>query len=58
MQDSGLPAELQEMVREETGEWPMGLNEAKELRLQLMQERTKLMPTVERNFEQYNFCEH
>ena len=58
MMNSGLPPELQDLVREETGEWPIGMEEAKRLRLELMSERTKLMPTVEGNFDEYNFCEH
>ena len=58
MTRSGLPQEVQDMIRDEVGEWPMGLEEARELRLELMQERTKLMPTVESNFDFYNFCEH
>lgn len=55
---SGLPTELQDMVRDEIAEWPLGMKEAKELRLKLMAERTKLMPSIEGNFEEYNFCEH
>ena len=58
MLKSGLPVELQDLVREEVGEWPMGMEEAKRLRLELMAERTNLMPTVEANLHQYNFCEH
>nr|OQO19162.1 hypothetical protein B0A51_13282 [Rachicladosporium sp. CCFEE 5018] len=53
-----LAVELQDMIKEHTDDYPMGLETAKRLRLELMQERTKLMPTVERNFEEYNFCEH
>ncbi|KAF2741238.1 hypothetical protein EJ04DRAFT_480445 [Polyplosphaeria fusca] len=53
-----LPAELANAVAREVGEWPMGMGEAKKLRLELMEERTKLMPFVESSFEEYNFCEH
>lgn len=53
-----LPAELADMVAEEMGEWPIGMEEAKKLRLELMDERTKLMPLVEAKFDSYNFCEH
>lgn len=38
LEQSGLPPELQDMVREETAEWPIGLKQAKELRLELMQD--------------------
>ncbi|KAH7126646.1 hypothetical protein B0J11DRAFT_549549 [Dendryphion nanum] len=53
-----LPAELAEMVQQEVGEWPMGMNEAKELRLELMEERTNLMPAIQNSLETYNLCEH
>jgi hypothetical protein len=56
--DEKLPAELANMVKNEVGEWPMGLEEAKQLRLELMDERTNMMPLVESNFQTYNFCEH
>lgn len=36
----------------------MSLEEAKELRLELMAERTKAVQAVERGVETYNFCEH
>ena len=57
LDSSGLPPELQDMVRDETGD-PIAMAEAKELRLELMKERTKLMPSIGGNFEQYNLCEH
>ena len=53
-----LAAELQDMIKEHTTDYPMSLKTARELRLELMQERTKLMPSVERGFESYNLCEH
>lgn len=53
-----LPPELADMVQEGVKEGLMKLDDAKQLRLELMAERTKLMPTVERNFDSYNFCEH
>lgn len=53
-----LPAELADMVLEEVGEWPMGMEEAKKLRLELMDERTFMTPLLEANFDEYNFCEH
>lgn len=52
-----MAAELQDMVREHASDYPMSLETAKELRLKLIRERTKLMPSVERGFETYNFCE-
>lgn len=56
--DQKLPAELADMVKGEVGEWPMGLTEAKKLRLELMDERTALPEIVESRFHEYNFCEH
>ncbi|KAF2143968.1 uncharacterized protein K452DRAFT_267025 [Aplosporella prunicola CBS 121167] len=54
-----LPAELLEYVVEDV-EWPMSLEEAKEHRLKLMQERTAFAGTVDDVFEEdtFNFCEH
>jgi hypothetical protein len=56
--DEKLPAELADMVKGEVGEWPMGKEEAKKLRLELMDERTSLMEVVEGRYHEYNFCEH
>lgn len=56
--DRDLAVELQDMIKEHANDYPMNLETAKELRLELMQERTKLMPSVEAGFEQYNLCEH
>ncbi|KAF2184858.1 hypothetical protein K469DRAFT_739224 [Zopfia rhizophila CBS 207.26] len=56
--DQKLPAELAKIVHDEIGEWPMGMEEAKALRLELMAERTQKDTTIENNFEEYNFCEH
>jgi hypothetical protein len=55
----GLPQELVHMVREEVGLWPMGLEEAKVLRLELMAERTQMTEsaTHEGSFETYNLCD-
>lgn len=53
-----LPQELVGMVQSEIGDWPMGLDEAKALRLELMAERTRATEMVESTFEQYNLCEH
>jgi hypothetical protein len=53
-----LAVELQDMIKEHANDYPMSLETAKELRLELMQERTKLMPSVEQGFESYNLCEH
>jgi hypothetical protein len=56
--DRDLAVELQDMIKEHANDYPMSLETAKELRLELMQERTKLMPSVEQGFESYNLCEH
>jgi hypothetical protein len=50
-----LAAELEVMIREHVDGYPMSLDTAKELRLVLMQERAKLMPSVEKGFDQCNF---
>lgn len=42
----------------EAADGRMSLEEAKELRLELMAERTKKQEGMERSFETYNFCEH
>ncbi|KAF4898426.1 hypothetical protein CGCVW01_v013638 [Colletotrichum viniferum] len=54
-----LPAELGELVADEV-EWPMGLAEAKEVRLKVMRERTWLKEEEEERLEDvtWNFCEH
>lgn len=53
-----LPQEVVDMVQGEVGEWPMGLEEAKALRLELMEERTRMTQTADSHFEEYNLCEH
>lgn len=53
-----LPAELELMVKKEVGEWPMGMEEAKELRLELMAERTRSTEVANEIFNTYNLCEH
>ncbi|KAH8176498.1 WD40 repeat 2 [Sarocladium implicatum] len=54
-----LPPELRQQVVGDM-DWPMGLDEAKEVRKELMKERS--MASVEQNRElerrEYNFCEH
>lgn len=42
-----LATELEDMIKEHTNDYPMSLETAKELRLELMHERTKLMPAVD-----------
>jgi hypothetical protein len=39
--ERGLSRELLDIIDKETGEWPMGLEEARALRLELTEERTK-----------------
>lgn len=56
--EQDLAAELQDMIKEHTADYPMSLETAKELRSQLMKERTRLMPAVEGRIETYNLCEH
>jgi hypothetical protein len=56
-----LPAELQKMVNEEGLEaTPMTINEAKQYRKELMEERSSQLQEQNRNFErgEFNLCEH
>ncbi|OJD28634.1 uncharacterized protein BKCO1_1320004 [Diplodia corticola] len=54
-----LPTELTELIVSSAEEWPMGMEEAKELRGKLMSERTANMVQVESAvFGQVSFCEH
>lgn len=58
-----LPAELMDMVRSYSKDealLPMGLEEAKEHRLKLMEERTAFVSETESAWHQhmYSFCEH
>ncbi|KAM0360472.1 hypothetical protein ACHAP4_002551 [Fusarium culmorum] len=57
-----LPNELMEMVKKEAGECVMlmSLQEAKEHRLKLMEERSRSQTEVDSNWrsETYSFCEH
>jgi hypothetical protein len=57
---SGLPAELQKEVYDNVDEFPLGLEEAKELRLELMEERKAFVDTQTGVFEtnQFSLCEH
>lgn len=51
-------AQPQDDIKDQANDYPMSLETAKELRLELMKERTKLMPSIENGFDSYNFCEH
>jgi hypothetical protein len=53
-----LPQELSDMVEEHALKGQMSLDDAKTARLALMEERTVFGDTVEKNFEEYNLCEH
>lgn len=53
-----FPAEILNMITDNIGEWPMGLDEAKKLRLELMAERTRAQEMVTERPGEYNFCEH
>ncbi|CAJ0552092.1 Ff.00g060710.m01.CDS01 [Fusarium sp. VM40] len=60
--DSGrgiLPPEIVEQVTDSM-EWPMNLDKAKEMRLDLMKERTSFKDAEESTFQrmEWNFCEH
>lgn len=56
-----LPQELQDEIMKHTeGEWPMGMEEAKELRLELMEERRVFVGENNERMEEARFglCEH
>ncbi|KAM0335022.1 hypothetical protein ACHAQA_000056 [Verticillium albo-atrum] len=54
----GLPQEIVNMVGKEVSDFPMSLKKAKELRLELMKERTRMVEAVEHRFGSFNLCEH
>jgi hypothetical protein len=56
--ETKLPREIVDMVTKEAFGGLMELEEAKRLRLDLMNERTIFDQTVEKGFEEYNLCEH
>jgi hypothetical protein len=55
-----LPEELAQHVHREVEDWPMGLEEAKTLRKELMEERSTYIPAVEGAVynQKFSFCEH
>ncbi|KAG5645508.1 hypothetical protein DXG03_005918 [Asterophora parasitica] len=55
-----LPLELREQIFGDVDDFPIGLDEAKELRLELMEERKRWVVTHGEEFEQHEFslCEH
>lgn len=57
---SALPLELQEHIFHDVEDFPISLEEAKELRLKLMEERKKFVVEHEEAFRQHEFslCEH
>jgi hypothetical protein len=57
---SKLSTELTDMVFEAVDDFPIGLEEAKKIRLELMKERSQYVTTQQNVFEQHSFdlCEH
>lgn len=56
-----LPPELAEHVMESAGDFPIELDEAKKLRLELMEERKVFFEAADERIAQhssFNFCEH
>jgi hypothetical protein len=55
-----LPVELVDMIGEHVEDFPIGLEEAKELRMELMAERGMMDKNVEKEMYDYSFsfCEH
>ncbi|KAM3424135.1 hypothetical protein BST61_g11319 [Cercospora zeina] len=57
---ANLPPELAEQVVESTGDLPFEVEEAKKIRLDLMEERKMFVQDVDTRFQQetFSFCEH
>lgn len=57
---SNLPVELQDHVFGQVEDFPLSLKEAKELRLELMEERKNFVVLHDEEFKQHTFslCEH
>ena len=55
-----LSAELKDKVYQEVDDFPIGIEEAKEIRLKLMDERKSYVTDQTRSFEnnEFNLCEH
>ncbi|KAI9689597.1 MAG: hypothetical protein M1822_010249 [Bathelium mastoideum] len=53
-----LPPEVMNMVMSHATEDLISLDEAKKLRLELMQERSSYQDAVDETYETYNLCEH
>lgn len=55
-----LPAELRTQVFNDVEEFPIALEEAKEIRLELMEERKQFVVAHKHDFEDHYFslCEH
>lgn len=56
-----LPRELQDQVFQKVEEFPFGMREAKELRLELMEERKQFVVDagdVFENRQSFSLCEH
>ncbi|KAF9270595.1 hypothetical protein L218DRAFT_914736 [Marasmius fiardii PR-910] len=55
-----LPPELREHIIEMVDDWPLSLEDAKEVRLDLMNQRRQFAFNVNRDYEQdgFSFCEH
>ncbi len=53
-----LPLDISKLIADKVEDYPMGLVEAQNLRLDLMAERTTMTEAVQHDFETYNLCEH
>ncbi|KAH8892988.1 hypothetical protein GQ53DRAFT_619176, partial [Thozetella sp. PMI_491] len=56
--DVRFPIEVSTIISKEVGEYPMGNQEAQELRIDLMAERTRMTEVAKDDFDTYNLCEH
>ncbi|KAL1618746.1 hypothetical protein SLS56_010437 [Neofusicoccum ribis] len=55
-----FPEELAQHINDDVEDWPMGMEEAKVLREELMEERRAYIPKVENTVysQEFSFCEH
>ena len=55
-----LPVELTDKIIDDVSDMPISLEEAKEIRLELMEERKAFVEDVKTELESYtfSFCEH
>ena len=57
---AGIPKEVVDQIMDDVDDFPISLEEAKELRLQLMEERKVFVDHVDKDIQSstFFFCEH